>query len=460
MAPLPEHVAERLRTVTEATGHSPQTAWNWQSKATRAAANPVAWRKCWHGLTPKKRAALKNRASWWLRPKQLTPVGAWFIWFLLAGRGWGKTHCGATWVIEQARKDPKSRGALVGATAADVRDTMILGPSGILALSPPGFVPDYEPSKGLLTWPNGARCKVYTADKPARLRGPNLNWAWVDELAAFRYPQQAWDMLMFCMRRGRNPQVVVTTTPRPINLIRTLWKRCKDKDPAIHLTRGSSWENWFHLPKRWFEEVVAKAKGHQRREEVEAEVLDSIEGAWWHQDAIDRQRVNRAPELSKVVVAVDPASSNNPDSDEHGIVAVGRGYDLHAYTIADRSRQGSPSQWARTAYELYLELDADCIVVERNTGGDMAAHTIRTVVRQGEPRPRIKEVVGKKGKLIRATPVVALHEEGRQHMVGEFPELEHEKTNFVQGVSTWSPNRLDAEVWATLELFPTGHVAN
>lgn len=462
MAPIPERVALRLDRVCDATGVSKEQAWAWQSKATRVAANPSAWRKRWHGLTLARKASLKNKASWWLRPKQLLSNPLWFICLVLAGRGWGKTHSGAAWVIEQARQFPKSRGALVGATAADVRDTMITGPSGIIALSPPDFQPVYEPSKGWLTWPNGSWAKVYTADKPARLRGPNLNWAWVDELAAFRYPRQAWDMLMFCLRRGKNPQVVVTTTPRPIELIQELWKRTQEGDAAVNLVRGSTWENWFHLPQRYFDEVISKATGNQKREEVDAEVLSAIEGALFSKAILDYTRVRHGPvDYGKIVVAVDPAISQGPDSDEHGIAVLGRGLDLHGYIIEDASLAGSPRDWARRAYELYVKYEADCIVVERNRGGDMVAHTIRSVVREGEPRPRIVEVTATKGKAIRSSFLVAIFEEGRFHIVGNDKKaLEHEMTSWVPGVSPWSPNRFDAVVWAAHELFKPGQVNN
>jgi phage terminase large subunit-like protein len=434
--------------------------WARQSRATKAAALGDKWRKFWAGLNTRKKAALKCNWAFWARPAQQIPIVTFFVWLILAGRGWGKTRTGAAFVIQKARQNPKSRGALIGATASDVRDTMILGDSGIIASSPPDFLPTYEPSKRLLRWPNGSQAICYTADQPNRLRGPNLDWAWCDELAAWRYVQQAWDMLMYCMRKGKNPQVCVTTTPRPIPLVLELVADADDPKKATILTKGSSWDNFWNLSKTFFRQLLLRAKGALARQEVFADILQNVEGALWSLALIEKNRVYKLPELSRIVVAVDPATMDGPDNDETGIVACGKDWNEVGYVLDDASCKGTPQVWARRAYELWLRLDADAIVVETNRGGQMVAHTVRSVIREGEPRPRIIEVTATKGKKLRAEPIVALWEEGRFKMLGALPGLETEQTTWVPGLTKKSPNRLDAKIWAAHALFPVWAVHN
>jgi phage terminase large subunit-like protein len=465
-AVLSEVLLKKMKVVTDASGLTVKDLWERQSKAAKLAAFPDKWRTFWRGISEEKQAVLKALWSFWGRPAQQIPTVVFFIWLILAGRGWGKTATGAQFVIDSAKRNPKSRGALVGATAAEVRDTMILGDSGIIASSPPDFIPIYEPSKKRLTWPNGSYALCYTADKPNRLRGPNLAWAWCDELAAWRYPQQAWDMLMYCMRKGKDPRVCVTTTPRPIPLVRKLAKSAEKAKNNVILTKGTTWDNFWHLSRRFFKEVIEKSKGPLARQEIWAEIVDQIAGALCAAKLIDDNRIEKRemPALQRIVVAVDPPGEDGEDggqADECGIVACGRDYDGHGYTLADKSMVGPPAKWARKAYDLYLKLDADAIVVEINHGGKMCAHTIRSVIREGEPRPRIIEVRASKGKTVRAEPVSALHTEKRWHHVGEFPELEHEMTTYVPGLDPkFSPGRMDAHVWAAVELFPIHRVHN
>lgn len=460
MSALPDVVLKRLAPIVKATGQSVKQVWETQSKAVRLAAFPEQWRKKWAGLSRDKRAALKGRWSFWGRPAQQIPslAIAWFIWLILAGRGWGKTATGAQFAIEMARRHPKRRGCLVGATAAEVRDTMVLGDSGIIASSPPDFVPIYEPSKNKLTWPNGAHAICRTADKPNRLRGPNLAWAWCDEVGAWRYPKQAWDMLLYCLRKSKIPRVCVTTTPRPIRLLLDLVKDFKERGSAsgIVLTKGSSWDNFWHCSKEWFKRVIARGHGALARQEIWADLAERVVGALWGVELLDELRIinpKHVPQMERVVVAIDPAEEDNPDSDEHGIVAVGRSSFAHGYVLADRSLKAHPAIAARTAYELWLELDADAIVVETNRGGPWITHTIRSVIREGEPRPRIIPVKASKGKATRAEPIAAIYEERRFHHVGTFGELEAEQVSYVPGITRVSPNRMDALVWGATELF-------
>lgn len=462
MAPiLPDNILKRLEVIRTATGESYEEIWAKQSRAVRLAAFPEEAREFFQGLTIAQRAALKGNFQVWGRPSQQIPDRDFFIWKILAGRGWGKSWTGSNFVIKKARSLPRSRGALIGSTVSDVRDVMILGDSGILANSPPDFMPKYEPSKRRLTWPNGSVCICYTADQPDRLRGPNLAWAWCDELAAWRYPQEAWDMLMYCTRKGQ-PQIIVTTTPRPIPLVKQLVKdSIEDPDSGIIVTKGTTWENFWFLSESFFKKVIARAKGSLARQEIYADILEAVGGALWTMEQLDKLRVTkRPPGLERIVVAVDPSENDGADNDEAGIVAAGRTCDGHGYVLEDWSIKAHPAVWARKAYDLYVKLAADHIVVETNRGGKMIAHTIRSVVRENEERPRIVEVNASRGKTTRAEPIAALYEEGRFHHVGTLAQLEDEMTSYIPGISKRSPNRMDALVWAATQLFPIRMVNN
>jgi len=461
MAPiLPKGVVQKLQAIKEATGETLSQIWAKQSKAVRFSVFPEQAREFVSKLTIPQRAALKGRFSFWGRPSQQIPPGAWFVWLILAGRGWGKSWTGANFVIERAKKFPGKRGALVGATVSDVRDVMILGDSGIIANSPADFVPKYEPSKRRLTWPNGSVCICYTADQPDRLRGPNLTWAWCDEMAAWRYPEAAWDMLMYCTRKG-SPQIIVTTTPRPIPLVKQLAKDAKE-DPlsGVIMTRGTTWENFWFLSESFFKKVILRAKGALARQEIYADIIEDVEGALWSLKSIDANRKPRPTGLDRIVIGVDPAENDGDDNDATGIVAVGRDGRNHGWVLDDWSIKAPPAQWARRAYELYLAHDADAIVVETNRGGKMIAHTIRSVIREGEERPRIIEVTASRGKTTRAEPIAALYEEGRFHHVGRLAQLEDEMCSYIPGISKRSPDRMDALVWAATQLFPIRLVNN
>lgn len=381
------------------------------------------------------------------RPNQLPPPGDWQTWLFLAGRGTGKTRAGAEWVRVRARGNPAARIALVAPTAADARDVMVEGQSGILACSPTDFRPHYEPSKRRLTWPNGAQATTYSADEPDRLRGPQHTDAWVDELAAWQRPE-TWDMLQFGLRLGADPRCVVTTTPRPVRLVRELME---SKTTAI--TRGTTYENRANLAPAFFERIVAKYEGTRLgRQELNAELLEDNPFALWQRQRIEELRVEAAPPLSRVVVAIDPQAGDGENSAETGIVVAGVGHDGHAYIVADRTVRGSPDAWARAAVLAFHSFDADRIVAEINQGGAMVEHTIRTV----EPHIPYRGVTASRGKQIRAEPVAALYEQGKAHHVGAFPDLEDQLVNWVPGAEE-SPDRLDAMVWAVTDLMLVSH---
>jgi predicted phage terminase large subunit-like protein len=380
------------------------------------------------------------------RPEQLPPEGSWRVWLLLAGRGFGKTRSGAEWVRAEV-KAGRRRIALVGPTAADARHVMVEGESGILAISPDPERPLYEPSKRRLTWPNGAVATTYSADEPERLRGPQHDAAWCDELAAWRYPE-AWDMLMFGMRLGADPRTVVTTTPRPAKLIRGLVR-----DPICVVTRGSSYENRGNLAPAFFEQIIRKYEGTRLgRQELDAELLEDTPGALWSHASIEASRLRSTPEMTRVVVAIDPAVTSGEEADETGIVVAGKDKNGHGYVLADISGRYPPTEWARLAIAAYAAHRADRIVAEVNNGGDMVGATLRMV----NPNVAFTAVRASRGKVVRAEPVAALYQQGRVHHIGTFPQLEDQMTNFTSDIDRaaagYSPDRVDALVWAFSEL--------
>ena len=360
---------------------------------------------------------------------------------------------GSEWVREKAERYPGCRIALVAETAADARDVMIKGDSGLLSCDPNLTEDSWSPTNRCLTWPNGSRAFTYNATEPDQLRGPQHHFAWVDELAKFRYMQETWDQTQFGLRLGEHPQALVTTTPRPMPLIKKLLN-----DPDTYVTRGSTFDNASNLASPFLKQIEDRYGGTRLgRQELEGEILEDIPGALWSRSDLDEHRVKEAPPLERVLVAVDPAASSNEGSDETGIVGVGMARDAdgyaRGYVLADKSLKGSPEEWARAAVQLYRELQADRIVAEKNNGGEMVASVIRAIDRSVP----ITLVHASRGKHVRAEPISALYEQGRVHHVGKFDRLEDQMCQFsvdnIRDANTGSPDRVDALVWGLSELF-------
>lgn len=396
------------------------------------------------GLSPDELQDLHYSWEFWARDEQLPPAGDWDTWLILAGRGYGKTRTGAEWVCDRAKGNGRERIALVGRTAADVRDVMVEGESGIMACSHPGFEPNYEPSKRRLTWPNGSMATCYSADEPRLLRGPQHTAGWADELAAWGSGYEAWDQLQFGLRLGVSPQSIVTTTPRPLRVLRDL-----TADDRTVVTRGSTFDNADNLAPGFLRRIRAKYEGTTLgRQELYAEMMDEMPGALWTRALIERGRVAEAPLMTRVVVAVDPAVTAEEDSNETGIIAAGLGQDEHVYILRDRSGVLTPDEWGTRAVMLHHDLGGDRVVAETNQGGDMVEATLRHV----DPDVPYLGVHAKRGKHARAEPVSALYEQGRVHHVGCFPDLEDQLCGWVPGSKHRSPDRLDALVYAVTAL--------
>lgn len=349
------------------------------------------------------------------RPEQLPPTGSWRFWLILAGRGWGKTRVIAEFARMLAKKGKHGRIALLGATAADVRDVIVEGDSGILACSPQDFMPLYEPSKRQLTWPNGVIAKTYSADEPDRLRGPQHHAAIVDELAAYEYPE-AFTQLKFGLRLGKDVRCAIATTPKPCFSVRELVKQAKDGTGRVIITRGSTYDNRANLAPEFFEDIIKQYEGTRLgRQELDGELLEDTPGALWNTLILDRTRCKEEPpEMVRIVVAVDPSVTSSGDSDECGISVCGKGIDGDAYVLADLSGIMSPHEWAKRAVWAYHEWNADAIIAETNNGGDLVGNTILAV----DPSVPFRKVTASRGKVARAEPVSALFEQNRAHLVG------------------------------------------
>jgi phage terminase large subunit-like protein len=317
------------------------------------------------------------------RPEQLPPSGPWSTWLVLAGRSFGKTRCGAEWVRSFAEAGATSHIALVASNAADARDAMIEGPAGLCSIAPNSFRPQFEPSKRRVTWPNGCQAIVFASEEPDQLRGPQHAAAWLDELAKFKNLQDTWDNLQMGMRIGKHPRQVITTTPRPLKLLRELIAASKTPGSDIVITRGSTYDNRGNLPDSYITAMRAKYEGTRLgRQELNAEILDDTPGALWNRDLIERTRRNEAPLLTRIVVAIDPAATVSEDSDETGIIVAGLAENREVYVLADASGKYSPTEWARIAIGLFKHWRADRIVAEVNNGGVMVENTLRMVDRE------------------------------------------------------------------------------
>lgn len=395
-------------------------------------------------LTPGQRALLKYQWECWARPEQLAPLSLpngkpWLYWLLLAGRGFGKTRSVAEWARQKSKYLPGSHGAIISPTAADARDVMV---KALLGCSAPDEKCEYEPSKRRIVWGNGSTATLYSAEEPDRLRGPQHHWAVADELAAWQYADDVWDMLMMTMRLGDSPQVAISTTPRPIDIIRRILK-----DSGTVITRGSTFDNAANLSAVFIEAVKSRYEGTRLgRQELFAEVLDDVEGALWTHAMIESCRVKEHPPLQRIVVAVDPAGSAKKTADETGIVVAGIAGD-HGYVLEDLSDRYSPADMAKVAIRAFYEWKADRIVAEDNFGGKI----IEDLIHLTDPSVPYQAVHASRGKIVRAEPVAALYEKGRVHHVGMHAKLEDELCTYTP-LEPKSPGRMDAVVWALTNL--------
>jgi phage terminase large subunit-like protein len=413
-------------------------AW---SAAWLASQSPETRRELLSGLDAQALGFLARDWRFWARADQLPPPGDWTVWLFLGGRGAGKTRAGAEFILDEIAHGRAKRAALVGETLHDARMVMVEGVSGLLACAHPK--PEFEPSKRRLTFANGAVAEWFSAEEPDSLRGPQFDLAWCDEFAKWREPQAVMDMLAMALRLGERPRKLVTTTPRNIAALKTLMSA---DDTA--LTRARTADNAANLAPVFLKQVVARFAGTALgRQELDGDILEDDRDALFRRAWIDAARVRAAPELERVVIAVDPPVTSGPKADACGIVAAGRaGGD--AYVLADRTQENAtPLQWASEAARAYADFAADAIVVEVNQGGDLVKGLLKRVA----PQAPVRSVRATRSKTARAEPVAMLYEQSRVHHVRSLPHLEDEMCT-ADGKTGKSPDRTDALVWALTHL--------
>ncbi|MEH6772549.1 MAG: terminase family protein [Cereibacter changlensis] len=423
-----------------------------------ASATPERVSEFLEGLSGNALLALPWMFEFWALPHQLPPEGAWKSWVIMGGRGAGKTRAGAEWVRAEvegsAPLDPgrSRRVALVGETVDQVREVMVFGESGILACSPPDRRPEWEAGRRRLVWPNGATAQVFSAHEPESLRGPQFDAAWADELAKWKKAEEAWDMLQFALRLGTHPRQVVTTTPRNVGVLKAILK-----NPSTVVTHAPTEANRAYLAASFLEEVRARYEGTRLgRQELEGVLLEEAEGALWTAARLEALRLDAAPRLSRVVVAVDPPVTGHGGSDECGIVVVGAvtegpPQDWQAVVLEDASvAAASPDAWARAALAAVRRHGAERLVAEVNQGGDL----VESVIRQIDPLVPYRGVHATRGKVARAEPVAALYEQHRVRHLRGLAGLEAQMCRMtLQGYEgKGSPDRVDALVWALTDL--------
>lgn len=392
-------------------------------------------------LPMSQQMAIYDDWSLWALPHQRLPEGQWRRWVLRGGRGSGKTFAAAKTVNMIARDRQKIRTGEIGIIArthSDARFTCVEGPSGILATAPSDFRPEWSPGTGTLVWPNKVKGRIFSADKPEGMRGPNWSFIWADEVCQWPDVERTWwEVIELALRLGW-ARALLSTTPRPDPFLKNL-----EASEDTVVTHASTFDNpWLdERTKEAFKKVYAGTRRGQQ--ELEGLILEDVNDALWSWEHIENHRVDTLPDFARIVVAIDPAVTSTESSDETGIIVFGLDYKNHGYVLEDASGTYTPNQWAKLAVSLYHRYEADRIVAETNQGGDMVEATVRAI----DPRVSYSGVRATRGKTLRAEPVAALYERGMVHHAGVYEKLEKQLTTWVPGHP--SPDRLDALVWAS-----------
>ena len=404
--------------------------------------------------TPKKDLEfLQKDWLFWARENQLPPV-EWgkdgcFIWNLRAGRGYGKTRVGAETFIWAVKYCGYQHPNLAGATSEDVRDLMIEGESGILACAPDDFKPQFIPTLKKLIWPNGVTSHIYYGSEPDKARGPQSDLLWCDELAKWEKAEETFDNLLMGLRLGPDPRCIITSTPRPTKFLMELERRTDSQGrKSCIVTRGHTKDNYANLSDIFISTIISKYENTRLgRQELEGEFLSDNPDALWKRSEIEETKVTQIPQLTYVVVGVDPAVTSNESSADTGIIVVGKGVDGHGYVLGDYTIHDTPKKWAEAVVTAYNKHEANVVVGEVNNGGDLVESNIKNV----NSSIPFSAVHASRGKATRAEPVSTLYEQKRIHHFGTFPELEDQMTEWIPGAEK-SPDRVDALVWAITKL--------
>lgn len=378
------------------------------------------------------------------RPNQLPPDGDWMIWLILAGRGFGKTRMGAETVKMWVESNAYKRIALISTSVQEARSIMVEGESGLLNLFPSYKKVKYFSSKNYLQFHNGAKAFLYGGDFYEKLRGPQFDAVWIDEFAKFKHYQETWDQILFSLRLGQDPKIIITTTPKPIPLLRNLMH-----SPQVVITKGSTFENTANLSKRYIEQMKEQYEGTRLGlQELHAELLTSEEGALWTSELIQYKPFNPSTPFQRIIIAIDPATTNHAHSDETGIIVAGIDEFRNGYVLEDLSGKFSPHDWGKRVIQAYWHYKADRVVAEVNKGGDLVEKILKSL----DPSVSYRPVRATRGKITRAEPIAALYEQKKIFHTKAFPLLEQQLCHYTSSTKK-SPDRLDALVWAFTDLF-------
>lgn len=409
-------------------------------------------KKCKQEYQEDVEEAIPNNWEQLARPEQLEPTNRpWDTWLILAGRGFGKTRTGAETVWNWIQTNRYKRIAFVGQTIIEARQVMVEGESGLLSIVPANAIKKYSKSDGVIEFSNGAKVQVFGADRYERLRGPQFDAAWVDELAKFKKTEQFWEQLSLCLRLGSHPKCIITTTPRRNPVLTQLIN-----DPDCVVTRGSTLDNAANLAPGFLKNLNKQFAGTRlEAQEIYAQMIDETSGALWTPEKIVYERPPNE-DWRRIIVAVDPAVTDYDTSDETGIVVIGFNANQQAYVLEDATYKATPSEWVKKVVMLYHQYQADRVVAEVNKGGDM----VKDLLMACDPHISYKGVRATRGKAIRAEPIVSLYEQGKVKHIQPFKALETQLCSWVPEVSAKSPDRLDALVWGLTDLFLSGEATH
>lgn len=406
-------------------------------------------RKIWIALLEAE-LQRRRRYNWQYqaRPNQQIPGKAWHTWLIMAGRGFGKTRTGAETIRCWATKGHYKNIALIAASLGEARTIMVEGQSGLLNIHTEEECPKYIPTRRQLHWKNGAVATLFGAEAYEQLRGPQFDCAWIDELAKFRKAEFVWQQLQLCLRLGSDPRCIITTTPRPIKLIEQLIKT-----PGVVTTRGTTFDNAENLAPGFLDHIQKQFLGTRLgAQELYAELLTQTAGALWHRDMILYQQppenADGTLKLERIVIAIDPATTHHEGSDETGIIIAGLDSAKQAYVLEDLSGKFSPGDWGQRVVAAYWRHRADRVVAEVNKGGDLVERILTSI----DPSIAFKAVRATRGKQTRAEPIAALYEQRRVFHQRPLTALESQLCDYVPGITSKSPDRLDAMVWAITDL--------
>lgn len=393
------------------------------------------------------REEIKRRQKYcWVstaRPEQWPPEGNWRTWLILAGRGFGKTRTGAETIRLWVKEGRYRHIGLISSSIEEARAVMVEGESGLLAVHLAKDRPKFVAAKHQLQWDNGAVATLYGGQCPERLRGPQFDTVWIDELAKFRLPEVLWHQVQLCLRLGKDPRCVITTTPKPLKLLQAL---CHN--PTVHVTRGSTFDNQANLAPGFLSQIQQQFEGTRLgAQELYAQILTERPGALWNRDMIGYRSFS-LDTFERLVIAIDPAVTHHESSDETGIVVAGLTANKEVGVLEDLSGRMSPHEWGQRVVQAYWRYKADRVVAEINKGGDLVERVLRTI----DGTVSFKEVRATRGKYTRAEPIAALYEQRRVFHGQPMPELEDQMCDYVPGQTSKSPDRMDALVWAITEL--------